>query len=165
MIRTSYFSTLLEQEYSCVMLSIPDDMAEEIQAWAKENIPPEDLTDEGFEDETHVTVLYGLSTDSPDDVRGVLDTPIEATLKGVSYFECPDYDVVKVDVESPDLIIANARLRSLLSHTMTHAVYSPHVTIAYVKKGRRYPEKNFNHSLKDVSLRISLKSMVVMHTS
>ena len=109
-------------------------------------IASEDLADDGREDEPHVTVLYGLETEDPEDVQKILaECPAARfTLTNVSVFVVQDkesqrggaesYDVVKVDVDSQDLVELHDRLAKL-PHVDTHPEYHPHVTLAYVKPG------------------------------
>lgn len=110
-----------------------------------EMIDEDDLAADGREDTPHITVLYGLHSDDPGEVRQLVERfgPIRATLGKVSLFPAGDecfqrggdcYDVVKVDVNSPDL----ARLNSIISqlpHTSNFPIYHPHLTLAYVKPG------------------------------
>lgn len=101
-------------------------------------IRDEDLADDGREDEPHVTLLYGLHGRDPVPAGELLagSGPVRMKLGKVSFFpggEDKDYDVLKVDVDSKDLIWLNRRLKKLPS-TETFK-YNPHATIAYVKKG------------------------------
>lgn len=104
------------------------------------SVADEDLADDGREADPHVTVRYGLEVDGPAAVRPLLEHagPVRLWLGGVSVFRGGDsgkpYDVLKVDVDSPDLRHLN-RLLATLPHTDTHPEYVPHATIAYVKAG------------------------------
>lgn len=104
-------------------------------------IRPEDLHEKGIEDEAHVTVRYGLHSNvTAADVSAVIGKcpPPRLMLGKVSVFPGTDtgkdYDVLKVDVTSPDLTKMNERL-GCLPNTRTFA-YHPHATIAYLKKGK-----------------------------
>lgn len=99
----------------------------------------EDLAKDGRELEPHVTILYGLHSDDPAEVRRCLagSKPIKLTLGRTSIFpakEGADYDVVKIDVDSADLHRLNAEVAKC-QHTNNHGSYKPHVTLAYVKAG------------------------------
>jgi 2'-5' RNA ligase len=64
--------------------------------------------------------------------------PFKVTLGDVTFFEGEKddkYDVVKIDVQSQDLIDLNQRLRSNIEHTNDYPEYQPHITVAYVKRG------------------------------
>jgi len=92
----------------------------------------------GLETEPHITALYGLETQEPADVRKLLENfgPVTAKLGKVSLFENENrpYDVVKIDVEGPDIHRLNAELKKL-PYKSDFPDYHPHVTLAYVKKG------------------------------
>lgn len=96
----------------------------------------------GIEDKPHVTSLYGL-TGAGDNAAAVEAAAKKAgidkvTLKlgKISAFENKGapYDVLKVDVHSPDLHKLNAALKTL-PFKSDFPDYHPHLTIAYLKKG------------------------------
>lgn len=104
------------------------------------SIPAFDLCDEegGLEDDIHITVKYGLHTNDVADVRRALATyvgPIRFTLGKTNVFVGPEYDVLYVEVTSPDLVALHERLSNMLENTSTHPVYVPHVTVGYLKTG------------------------------
>ena len=68
----------------------------------------------------------------------------EAELSNIGIFENDDYDVVKVDIKSPDLHRLNKQLSDNLENTDEHPVYHPHLTIAYVKSGEGKKYKGSN---------------------
>lgn len=123
----------------CLMAMLPG-LGSMLPNWAAEHIRGFDLHEEGIETEVHVTVLYGfkLQFDS-NRLATLLETikPPMMTLGRVSRFECAEYDVLKVDVKSPDLIKLNAKLAEQFSTDIVPSEYAyhPHLTIAYVKKG------------------------------
>ncbi|MDQ3920211.1 MAG: 2'-5' RNA ligase family protein, partial [Acidobacteriota bacterium] len=111
---------------------------------AAAKIPDSDLytaeSGYGREDHPHVTVKYGLHTNDAANLREALkdQPPVPVTLGKTSLFEGKGetpYDVVKVDVDSPELHALNAKIAAAEEHTDTHPEYKPHVTLAYVKKG------------------------------
>lgn len=127
------------REFSSTQVDLPAAVSGHIRKLA-DSIPDADLGEDGREDKPHVTVKFGLHTDDVADVRRVLagEKPITVTLGKTSIFpakEGADYDVVKVDVDSPDLHRLNAKIAGALEHTDTHPDYKPHATIAYVKAG------------------------------
>ncbi len=129
--------------YSSTQVNLPEEFAEKIRAFAAK-IPDDALADDGREDKPHITLKYGLHDEDPKPVQKLLQGvgSITAKVKGVSIFPAkessaqrgPQYDVVKVDIESPDLRRLNKKV-SELPHTDTHPTYQPHITIAYVKPG------------------------------
>ena len=124
-------------EFSSTQVNLSGSIAEKIADFAR-RIPDADLADDGREDQPHITVKYGLHGDNADEVRTALagEKPIKVTFGKVSLFKTnDDYDVVKVDIDSPDLHRLNKKIAEL-PHTDTFPDYKPHATIAYVKKGK-----------------------------
>ena len=123
-------------EYSSTQVDVPLGLAKEVAKLSK-TIPDEDLADDGREDEPHITVKFGLTTNDPDEVREVLQDaePFEITIGDISTFRSDEYDVVKLDIKSPGIRKLNKTVAKL-DHHDTHPQYRPHITLAYVKKGR-----------------------------
>jgi DNA topoisomerase-1 len=124
----------------CLMAMLPDDLAEELIQWGKANIPADDLDPkEGMEMEKHVTVLYGFDTDfDTSRLAPLLTKPIAMTLGKITRFRCPDkgYDVLKVDIESPDAEALNAAIKKAFMDdgvTPSGYDYHAHCTLAYIK--------------------------------
>lgn len=122
--------------YSSTQVNLPPSIAAQIIEFGN-SIPDEDLAAGGREDVPHVTVKYGLHSDTPDMVRVLLvnQPPVHLTLGGSNYFESDEYDVVYIEVDSPDLERLNALVSDELATTTTHASYQPHATVAYVRSG------------------------------
>ena len=129
-------------DYSSTQVNLPERETESIRVFAKK-IPDSEIYEDpkdpsyGREDQPHITVKYGLDTVDPKEVEPLLTDqgPITAKLGKVSIFESDDYDVVKVDIESPELHALNKKIADNLKVTDTYPTYKPHATIAYVKKG------------------------------
>ena len=105
-------------------------------------IDPNDLYEEegdrtfGLEDESHVTLLYGLTESvTPEQVKEILDsfTFGSCKLHNASLFE-NEYDVLKFDVKGDNLHEANKALCEL-PYKNDYPDYHPHSTIGYLKKG------------------------------
>ena len=125
----------------CLMAMVYGTLENDLLAWGKANVPDDALDpNEGREIETHVTVYYGFNLDF-DSVRLMVmlrnHGEVSFTLGKVSRFECPDYDVLKVDVDSPQLERLNRDIGRVFAKDVTPSEheYHPHVTIAYVQKG------------------------------
>jgi diguanylate cyclase (GGDEF)-like protein len=114
---------------------------------ADKSVLPEYAKDGIHEIEPHITVKYGLHTTNHEDVVPVLkgEKPIEIELGKTSVFKGSEktipgtdkpvpYDVVTVEVKSPDLKRLNKKITTGAENTTTFP-YSPHVTLAYVKAG------------------------------
>lgn len=136
---------LLEEsyDYSCLMIDVPKAQADFLQDWARVNIPDESVhvdekEDTGRERHTHITVLWGIQLPQPNDVvRDLIQRtrtfPVQFGTVGL--FRKDDCDVVMVHVESPWLRAFHARLKAGVPNVQTYPTYTPHCTLAYVKKG------------------------------
>jgi len=114
-----------------------------LRGWAREavlrmasQIKAKDLADRGREHEPHITVRYGLFDADRERAEALISMhpKVKASLGKISLFKNPEYDVVKIEVESTGLGLLNASLAEL-PHVQTQPGYSPHITIAYVKPG------------------------------
>jgi len=114
----------------------------------------EDDSSYGREDEPHITVLYGLHEEvTPEDVQNIiygneLET-FHIMLGGISSFRIEDkpYDVLKIDIISPELEKLHYLIEEKLPNSNTFPEYKPHFTIAYIKKGTcKKLEKEYDFS-------------------
>lgn len=137
-------------DYASTQIQIPADLAGVIRRLGR-SIPDEDLytvekeTPEasawnyyGRETDYHITVKYGIKSDDIEEARRIVarHDPFEITFSTVSFFTGdPDYDVVKVDVKSPELRKLNAAISKGLDCIDAYPTYNPHATIAYINKG------------------------------
>lgn len=134
--------------YSSTQIYLPDELSDEIVEWGNRHVPDKDLyidpTDPSFgrENEIHITVLYGIHSDDLKPIQSILAgvKPIRCKLGRITAFDSnAKFDVLKIDVTSPDLHALNVKLQAL-EHSNGYPVYKPHVTIAYVNKdkGKRW---------------------------
>src|SRR3990167_6120006 len=135
--------------FSTTQVNLPAAHAARIVQMAQA-IPDEDIAEDGRAGDSegsapHVTVKYGIHSTDVEDVRTVLadEPPIVVTLGATSFFpnsESGSGDVLKIDVDSPDLHRLNAKIADALKTTETHPTYIPHVSLAYLKpgKGKQY---------------------------
>lgn len=123
-------------EWSSTQVNLPGDIGNAIVAFAA-TIPETLLAPDGREDEPHVTVLYGIDPTDATSAREALKNsdPIRLKLGKLSLFETDDADVLKLDVESPDLEAMNRELREQVPHVEKQSEYIPHATVAYLKPG------------------------------
>lgn len=127
-----------DYDYASTQVTLSTSDAKKIIDWGKENIPDADISDgdnEGREDTPHITILYGIVAQAPQQVIDLLQgkPSVKATLGKVSLFKNDDYDVVKISVESEDLAEFQEILWDGVEHESDYPEYKPHVTIAYVK--------------------------------
>jgi len=89
-----------------------------------------------LETQPHITVRYGLHDQEASGVRALYDNqvPVRVKLGGLSLFQTPKADVLKIDVDSRSLPAIHGRL-GLLPHTSTFPTYIPHLTVAYLRPG------------------------------
>lgn len=124
-----------DRKFSSTEVRLPPTMADPILAFGQ-SIPDSELAEDGREAVPHVTVKYGLHTQSADDVMAILDSePLTLTLGKTASFHADAYDVLYVEVSSVGLKQLNKRISRMLDVTDTHPKYVPHATIAYLKKG------------------------------
>ena len=126
--------------YSCLMAALRPEDAFSIVSSLTSKVSSSDIhwgDGNGAELEPHVTVLYGLHETRPDPFIALLGERQKFTVRiaGLSTFDGDEYDVLKLDVESPELTHLNSELRRKFKYTSKFSSYSPHITIAYLKKG------------------------------
>ncbi len=100
---------------------------------------PEDPT-LGRESTPHVTCLYGIVGADPAPIAACLAGfgPVTMTMGKVAAFEMGDakpYDVLIVDVDSPDLHRLHALIKTTTATETKWPEYRPHCTISYMRKG------------------------------
>jgi N12 class adenine-specific DNA methylase len=144
-------------DYASTQVNLQGPIAARILAFG-ETIPDEHLASEagakyggesaakGRETQPHITIKYGLHGGEPEAVRKLIanEPPVKLKLGKTSIFAGTDNgDVLKVDVESPDLARLNEKIADALPNTETHPGYKPHATIAYLRdgKGKQYTGK------------------------
>ncbi len=137
-------------EYSCLMLLF------DLKKWSEfqqKLVNKSDLYNidgqYGFEDEPHVTILYGLHDDvSFQDVKKHLlpITDFKIVCNKIGIFESEFYDVLKFEVQCDPLHNLNSIIKNKFPYTSKFPKYLPHITIAYLKPGmgQKYINKTFN---------------------
>ncbi len=128
-----------DKTFGCAMLAASGSFAEAWPAHCRGVVDEADLADDGFEDDPHVTVLFGLHEEEVQatEVQEVLATtsPLRVMVEEISLFENDEYDVVKYTIpQEKELLRLREQLLEFPS-TVTFPDYCPHMTIAYVKKG------------------------------
>jgi len=121
-------------KYGCLMLYF------NIDNWKTiiENIVDKnDLHEKGYEEECHVTILYGFLNDTnPNKVLDKCKTfpALSVFANKIGIFENEKFDVVKFDIQNDLLKELHEDLKEDFNTNVQYS-YTPHVTIAYVKKG------------------------------
>lgn len=127
--------------YGCVMVRLPELLAEEIRSYGA-SIPSQYLktgnedAPSGLPKEIHTTVKYGLMEEDPVRVAEVIagTEPIVVTLGRASIFHNENQAVLKLGIESPGLRALHNKLCSNLRHVNTYRDFRAHVTVAYLVK-------------------------------
>jgi 2'-5' RNA ligase len=125
-------------EYGCVMLYLDFDESNLTSVIADKDLYDDDSGKYGTEDEPHVTLLYGLHSNvTPQIIQQILDRIHfgDIRLTNPSLFENSEYDVLKFDAAGEGLQIANQTF-SKLPNSNEYPDYHPHMTVAYLKKGK-----------------------------
>ena len=124
--------------FSSTQADMPPDIAAKVRALAAE-VPDSVLGGDGRISDVHVTVKYGTLTSNPAALRLLLmgEPPITLKIGDLSMFDSSSgsdfYEVLKLDVDSPDLVRLNRKISTL--PCITSFTYKPHITVAYVTTG------------------------------
>lgn len=123
--------------YASTQLNLPPGLAHECQ---QVQFDPGDVLK--TETEPHVTVLYGLATDDPQQIMHVCRNqgPVALRLGPLLAFQGVDLDgreadVVWASVESEGVRELHDRIADSCPHEPAQPSYVPHVTLAYVRPG------------------------------
>lgn len=121
----------------CLMADIPDPLRAACLSYGR-TIDPADLAEDGLEHDPHVTVLHGLTAFEPSAVFAAVAPlgMLSFTPGELRVFENDDHDVLYVACGDERKWQSYHRAASLLPGEPSHHHYVPHLTIAYLKKGR-----------------------------
>lgn len=129
--------------FSSLQFCLPKLATRKIIQWGEDNIPDDLIYKDpeqpqyGREYDSHVTVIYGIHDETPKEIRRLLckQKPFNIEFGKISVFDCPKFDVVKIEVESIELRRINKIINDHVEITNGNNVFRPHVTIAFLKKG------------------------------
>jgi len=128
-----------EHAYSSVQVKMPICIGIQMMELAA-SIPDEDLAEDGRDMRPHITIKYGLHSTNPDIIKNLeLPERITVILGKTSLFRTEDADVLKIDVDSDDLVRLNKLITDKTENTTTYSEYNAHATIAYLKPGKGEP--------------------------
>lgn len=126
-------------EYGCLMAVFPKNNGKPFISFAHKHIPKNEICDDGYEDEPHVTVIYGFHGDLSDELKSLLNRwgSLTVTLGKVSRFKGKERDVLKVAVKSPDIKKLHGFLMKHYPKMITtdFPEWNGHITLAYVNPG------------------------------
>ena len=95
----------------------------------------------------HVTVLYGIHSSSSEKVKKLVKDykPVNIRLGKVEVFTNPwKFDVVVINVISHEIRKLNEKFSKEIEHTNRYGAYRPHITVAYVKKGKGWQHRGLD---------------------
>lgn len=129
--------------FSSLQFNLEKLATRKIILWGEDNIPDDIIYKDpeqpqyGREYESHVTVIYGIHDETPKEIKRLLykQKPFHIEFGKISVFDCPKFDVVKIEVESIELRRINKIIHDHLEVTNGNNAFRPHVTIAFLKKG------------------------------
>ena len=138
-VTTAQLESLKPEGYPTASTQVDLPMTGAVAGWAARHLEPHMVDQEagGIEQNPHVTILYGLNDP---DVSKVIqlgrahNKPIKLTLGELDLFEALAYDVLFAKVHSPCLHSLRKGIAKLPNESR-FPVYTPHMTVAYVKKG------------------------------
>jgi len=135
----NWFKQAKKEEYKgWTAVKLNTSLSKKIQQWGRDNVPSSELSADGRETDHHITLLYGIHTKNREVVKKLLtiEKPVKAILGKIGCFTKNNgFDVVIIKINSPDLHRLHKKIKEELNVKLTHDVYVPHCTIAYVKKG------------------------------
>jgi 2'-5' RNA ligase len=137
------FKKLFEdRDYNSLHFELTGAIAKSAIAYA-ESIPGELIyfPGGGRELDPHITCKFGINEILSKSLVQLLEGtgPVKLELGHTSRFETESCDVLKVDVHSDDIIRLNKLVTSTIKCVDRFATYTPHLTIAYMKRGSAEP--------------------------
>ena len=134
----------MKHDYSSTQINLSQEATETFLSRQKSLISKADLykpdSGRGLIDDPHVTILTGLHEKRPSfELMEIIETypKIAVTLGNVSIFKSNEnnnpFDLVKVDVQCPDLHVLRHAFMEVCESSQEFPYYIPHVTIAFVK--------------------------------
>jgi hypothetical protein len=128
--------------FSSSHIDLPPALSEKIISWGKDNIKDDDLfvipgeSHFGREDEAHVTVLYGIHDKFPNNFTSAVKGygSIKVYLDCIDVLPKEKYDVMVINVSSPNLELLHHMLTLNTEYTNNYKRFIPHITLGYVKK-------------------------------
>lgn len=149
--------------YSCLMARLPKTLANKVREYAA-SIPDRCIYDsgngeQGREKDPHITIKYGIHTTDVKEIMDVLNgqVPFRVRLGRITSFLTEKYIVLKIGVQSEELMALNKKVCKLLECTDTFPEYKPHITIAYLRKNEKNPyyfQDYFNSHLDGIEVMI-----------
>jgi 2'-5' RNA ligase len=134
-------------------------LSDQICEYAKFLVSPDDLHENGYIKDPHITVQYGLLSDEPTELFKLLEQellkPTYVKILETSVFECDDYNVLILGIHSDKLNRLNKSISDNIKIAESkHQIYNPHVTLAYLKKDIDYEKYLYKTDLSQLNVRL-----------
>jgi 2'-5' RNA ligase len=146
-------------EYGCVMVDYNfENWSELLNSIEQDDIYKVEGKNYGLQPRPHLTLLYGVHKEVEDEdiqkcFEGMTEDDFKVQIEGVSLFENPEFDVVKLGVTKTDKLQEVYDRLSQLPNSNQFPEYKPHITIGYVKKGlgQKYLNPDYKYQIKNIS--------------
>lgn len=146
-------------EYGCVLVDYNfTNWSEILKSIDKNDTYEKEGKNYGLQDRPHLTLLYGLHDTVTDQeiqncFKGFYEDDFKVEISGVSIFENPEFDVVKLGiVDNPKLQEIYSKL-SELPNSNKFPEYKPHITIGFLKPGTGHKYVNPKYTYKITSIK------------
>lgn len=133
-------NNMINNELCSTQVNVDTKLQFEINQFIDSILNLSDLSSDGIERESHITVKYGI--ESEEDVNLISElvkssdvNSIKIKLGRTSIFRNEEHDVVKISVISNDLKKLNKLITDNCKTVTTFLNYSPHLTLFYTKPG------------------------------
>lgn len=144
-----YNTKIKIEDYSNIILDIPNNIKNNIKEFIDDNINKDDLANkndipdyanDGLIYNSHISILLGIKTNNPNDIKEYINNNgnINVILGKTNYFNnrFVDYDVVYLEVLSRDIRALRNKLTKSIDYADISFSFMPHMSLAYVKKGK-----------------------------
>ena len=145
-------------EFGCVMVDYNfTNWSDILKSIDKDDIYEEEGKNYGLQYRPHLTLLFGLHDTVTDQeiqncFKGFSVDDFKVEISGVSIFENPQFDVVKLGiVNNSKLQEINSKL-SELPNSNKFLEYKPHITIGYLKSGTGHKYVNPKYTYRITSI-------------
>ena len=146
-------------EYGCVMVDYNfENWSELLNSIEQDDIYKVEGKNYGLQPRPHLTLLYGVHKEVEDEdiqkcFEGMTEDDFKVQIEGVSLFENPEFDVVKLGVTKTDKLQEVYDRLSQLPNSNQFPEYKPHITIGYVKRGlgQKYLNPDYKYQIKNIS--------------